>query len=282
MTALSDWLSGRRRLAVLLIVVAVVLLAAVAVTAAQHSSTPPPRTGARPTVPGQSLRGAATSDPSSGSGGAPVVRESLSADEQSALDAMITRLRAMPAVAASTSPAHRPISGQAQMQPDLYAAALVRGLLTQDYRSPRAALLAWVQSQAGTSTEPTVVGLIPADLRPRLAAASVQEGFDGPGPVPAPGVWEALATQRGYTTAVIQRVIEPVPWSAAVAAGTITDPGATAREVDAKVMLHTTVGGRARTTVTSVAVTLNLEGPPSRTGYGLVSVVSYATKQGAQ
>jgi hypothetical protein len=94
----------------------------------------------------------------------------------------------MQPVAAKKTHGQPVISGQDRSQPDLYAAALVRGLLTQDYATPRADLLAWVQSQSAATAEPSVVGLVPKQLRPKLAVASVQEGFDGPGPVPSPGV----------------------------------------------------------------------------------------------
>jgi hypothetical protein len=70
-------------------------------------------------------------------------------------------------------------------------------------------------------------------------------------------------------------VIEPIPWSTAVAAGEISDPGVTAREVTALVTLHTTEGGIDHRTVTSVALTLNLEGPPALSNWGFVGAVTY-------
>lgn len=73
----------------------------------------------------------------------------------------------------------------------------------------------------------------------------------------------------------VQHVTEPVAWSSAVLAGDITDPGVTAREVDALVTLHTTVDGRKRAQRFSVALTMNLEGPPTRPRWGFVTAVTY-------
>lgn len=279
MTFLQDRISGRRRLVLIVSAAVVVGFAAVAMLIAHHTTAGPQRPNAAPTTDQPRPKGAAP-EARPRTGTATADSESLTDADQSALDATIASLRAMLSIPAATSPTHRPISTEARSQPDLYAAALVRGLLTQNYRTERHELLAWVQSESAPSTEPSVVGLIPQNLRPKLAVASVQEGFDGPGPVPAPGVWEALAAQHAHTTVVIQRVIEPVPWSAAVAAGQITDPGVTAREVDAQVTLHTVIQGQARAKISSVALTLNLEGPPVRGGYGLVSLISYTVKQG--
>ena len=167
------------------------------------------------------------------------------------------------------------MSAQARQQPDLYAAALVRQLLTQDYRTDREQLLAWVQSESAQSTDPLVVGLTPVDLRGRMAVASVQDGVNGPAPVPTQSDWADLARRQGHTTVQIQRVIEPEPWASAVANGQITDPGVTARQVDADVTLHTTDHGKATVEHYSVALVLNLEGPPVLGGYGFVTAITY-------
>jgi hypothetical protein len=154
-------------------------------------------------------------------------------------------------------------------------AAFTAQLLTQDYRTGRDRLLAWVQAEAAPSTEPLVVGLTPVGLRGRLALWSVQDDTGSPAIVPSPSTWAALAQRRGYTTVQIQKVTEPVSWAAAVADGAITDPGVTARQVDAEVTLHTTDHGRATATATSVSLTVQLEGPPARGGYGFVVAVIY-------
>ena len=88
---------------------------------------------------------------------------------------------------------------------------------------------------------------------------------------------DALAREAAYTTVSVQRVIEPLYWSQAVAAGRLADQGVTQREVDAAVTLHYLERGKHKTSVSSVALTINLEGPPSRGRYGFVSVDNYVT-----
>jgi hypothetical protein len=200
---------------------------------------------------------------------------SLTAGQQTGLQQSLTRMRAEVPVAPATSAQYRAVSSQARQQPDLYAAAFTRELLTQDYRTSRDDLLAWVQSESAQSTEPLVVGLTPVGLRGRLALWSVQDDTGSPAIVPSRSAWAALAERRGYTTVQIQRVTEPVSWADAVAGGEITDPGVTAREVDAEVTLHTTDHGQATTTASSVALTIQLEGPPVRSGYGFVVAAIY-------
>ena len=120
-----------------------------------------------------------------------------------------------------------------------------------------------------------MVRLTPPDLRDKLAVASLVDASAGPAPIPSPQTWAALGDRHGYTTVRIRRVITPPTWTAAVAAGKISDPGVTAREVDAEVTLHTTEAGRPQTTTYSVALTMNLEGPPTRDDYGFVTAVTY-------
>jgi hypothetical protein len=185
----------------------------------------------------------------------------------------VSRLRTSQPVVSAVSSSHHLISGEASPQPDLYAAAFVKALLTQDYATPRSDLLSWVQAESSRTTEPTIVGLIPIELRPKWAVFSVVEGSTPP--VPATAAWTALGLRQGHTSVQIQRVTEPVPWSTAVAAGEINDPGVTAREVTALVTLHTTESGIMQTTVTSVALTLNLEGPPVQSNWGFVGAITY-------
>jgi hypothetical protein len=277
MTRVTDWLATHRHTALAIAAVLLATLLALAAIASHrtthHQATAPAapsaRKSARPTT--GSDHTASKTDPHSKA-------SPLSQDDRSALTGSLQWLRSMQPVAAKKTRGQPVISGQDRSQPDLYAAALVRGLLTQDYATPRSNLLAWVQTQAAPTAEPSVVGLVPKQLRPKLAVASVQEGFDGPGPIPAPGVWDVLAARHGHTTVQIQRVTEPVTWSAALANGQISDPGITARQVDAQVTLHTRQNGQKHTSVTSVALILNLEGPPVRERYGLVLLVDYTAK----
>ena len=184
-------------------------------------------------------------------------------------------MRAQIPVTPSTSARYPAVSSQARQQPDLYAAAFTAQLLTEDYRTNRDQLLAWVQSESAQSTEPLVVGLTPVELRARLALWSVQDDTGSPAIVPNQRVWAALAARQGYTTVQIQKVTEPVSWADAVAGGQITDPGVTARQIDAEVTLHTTDHGQSTTAASSVALTVQLEGPPARGGDGVVVAVIY-------
>jgi hypothetical protein len=205
----------------------------------------------------------------------PPDRGSPAAEQQSELEQSLNRIRAVQPVQPATSGRYPAVSAEAQQQPDLYAAAFVRELLTQDYRTDREQMLEWVQSESAQCTDPLVVGLVPLDLRGKMAVASVLDGVNGPGPVPSRNDWVDLAARQGYTTVEIQRVIEPEPWTSAVASGQITDPGVTARQVDAQVRLHTIDHGKAGVQRFSVALVLNLEGPPVRNGYGFVAAITY-------
>lgn len=187
----------------------------------------------------------------------------------------LKRLRAVEPVKASGAP--RPISGDQAHQPDLYAAEFVRRLLTQDYRSPRETHLAWVQAESAETTEPLVVGLVPPELRDWLAVYSVSDAANGASPVPTEQEWKQLAAVGSYTSVQIQHVTEPLAWTNAVADGRITDPGITGREVAALVTRHTSRSGTDHAQRFSVAMTLNLEGPPARATWGFVAVVTYAS-----
>ncbi len=189
----------------------------------------------------------------------------------------ISRLRALEPVVAS--PGTATITGEAAQQPDLYAAEFVRRLLTQDYRQPREAHLQWVQAEAATTKEPLVVGLVPPELRDRLALYSVADASGAATPIPSASEWQGLALQHGYTTVTIDRVEEPFAWTNAVASGRISDPGITGRDVAATVVQHTTVEGQPRTATFSVGISLNLQGPPTRATWGFVAAVSYTSIQ---
>jgi hypothetical protein len=199
----------------------------------------------------------------------------LTSEQQSELEQSIGRMRLVAPVNAAASPQYPAVSAEARRQPDLYAAAFVRQLLTQDYRVSRDVLLAWVQSESAQSTDPLVVGLTPVDLRSRMAVASIQDGGTGPSPMPSRREWADFARRHGHTTARIQRVTQPVSWARAVADGSITDPGVTARQVDAEVTLRAVDHGEPAAVRYSVALVVNLEGPPVRDGYGFVAAITY-------
>jgi hypothetical protein len=200
----------------------------------------------------------------------------LTSQQQQDLAQSIKAMRAVAEVDPATSAQYPAVSGQARQQPDLYAAAFAAELLTQNYRtSGRDELLAWVQSESAQSTDPLVVGLTPAGLRGHMAVASVQDGVNGLAPVPSQSDWAKLAGRQGHTTVQILHVSEPVSWASAVANAQITDPGVTARQVDAEVTLQTTDQGRTTLQRFSVSLVVNLEGPPVRDGYGFVTAITY-------
>lgn len=263
MSALRE-VSSRRMWVLAASALVVLSVVAVAVIAGGHSS---------PTSTGHSATGGWS--PTASSAPSLPGASSLTAEQQTGLQQSLTQMRAQIPVAPATSARYPAVSSQARLQPDLYAAAFTAELLTQDYRTSRDQLLAWVQSESAPSTEPLVVGLTPVELRARLALWSVQDDTGSPAIVPNPRVWAALAARQGYTTVQIQKVTEPVAWADAVAGGQITDPGVTARQVDAEVTLHTTDNGQAITAASSVALTIQLEGPPVRGGYGFVVAVIY-------
>jgi len=251
------WVLAATALVVLSLVVTVVIVGGhSSPTSTGHSATGgwSPTASATPSLPGAN---------------------SLTAEQQTGLRQSLARMRAQIPVIPSTSARYPAVSSQARQQPDLYAAAFTADLLTQDYRTSRDQLLAWVQSESAQSTEPLVVGLTPVELRGRLALWSVQDDTGSPAIVPNQSVWASLAARQGYTTVQIQKVTEPVSWAEAVSGGQINDPGVTAREVDAEVTLHTTDNGQATTAASSVALTIQFEGPPVRDGYGFVVAVIY-------
>lgn len=245
----------------------VLVLLAVVVVAVIVTGQRSPTSAGHLAVKSASPTGATTSSPPSPG--------SLAAEQQSELEQSINRMRAVQPVGPATSARYAAVSAEARQQPDLYAAAFVRQLLTQDYRASRDALLAWVQSESAQSTDPLVMGLTPVDLRSRMAVASIQDGVNGPSPLPNQREWAELSRRQGYTTARIQRVTQPLSWARAVADGQITDPGVTARQVDAEVTLHAVDHGKPTAVRYSVALVVNLEGPPVRDGYGFVAAITY-------
>ncbi len=186
--------------------------------------------------------------------------------------AQLDRIRHLPPINPPTKAAPL-ITGDPTTQPDLFAAEFVRRLLTQDFGTPRDGHLAWVQSESASTNEPLVVGLVPADLRDRLALFSITDNGDGSALVPPAGAWQALAARAAYDTATVDQVIEPLAWRNAVAAGRVSDPGVTCRIVAVTVTRHERVNDRDRTTKSSVSVTLNLEGPPTRPTWAFVAAV---------
>jgi hypothetical protein len=206
------------------------------------------------------------------------VSPTLNPSQSAGVASDLQLLAAMTPVSAATSASYPALAGPTIAQPDLFARAFAVRLLTQDYQQPRSDLVSWVQAESASSTEPVVVGLVPENLRSKLAAYSVTESSDGSAvPVPSQAMWTSLKQRHAYTTVSVQKVIEPLKWSDAVAEGQLTDPGITEREVDAMMTTHWVEGKAHRSSTQSVALTMNLEGPPVRSGYGFVTAVLYNT-----
>lgn len=205
----------------------------------------------------------------------PTAQPETPAPDAGPVAADIARLRAVSWVAPPTREVR--ITGDVTQQPDLYAAEFVRRLLTQDFRRPRAEHLSWVQAESAQTSEPLVVGLVPRELRGRLAVYSVTEAAGQAPAIPGAKEWVALGVQHAYTSVHIERVEEPMAWSTAVSSGRISDPGITGREVSATVTLHYLKEGRPASATSSVAMTLNLEGPPTRGSWGFVTAVTYSS-----
>jgi hypothetical protein len=201
---------------------------------------------------------------------------SSSPDDSGALASDLVRLAAAPVVRAATSRDYPAVPDSQRAQPDLYARAFATQLLTQDYRTGRAGLVAWVQSETVPTSEPLVVGLVPDQLRPKLGVWTVTDSTDDTAPpIPTEADWRAWAARSGTSSVEIVRVTESAAWTDAVTAGRITDPGVTARDVDAVVTTRWQDNGRAVTAKRSVFLSLTLDGPPSRAEYGYVNTVAY-------
>ena len=151
-------ISSRRKWAMGAALLVFPALIAVAVIVNDHAS---------PTSAG--LSGAKGASPTVVTTSSPPEARSLTSEQGAELQQSISRMRAVTPVSAATSSQYPAVSAEARQQPDLYAAAFVRQLLTQDYRTGRDQLLAWVQSESAQSTEPLVVGLTPVELRGKLA-----------------------------------------------------------------------------------------------------------------
>jgi len=196
----------------------------------------------------------------------------------SALASDLNSLRVAPAVQPAVSHNYPAIPTTDRAQADVYARAFVTELFTQDYRTNRSDLLRWVQSETVPTSEPLVIGLVPSDLQPKLGVWSVSSASDGsPTPIPGADEWQAWTAKQASTTVQIRRVSEPTSWSEAVSAGRIADPGVTARDVDAVLTTRWVDNGQTRTSKRSVFLSLTLEGPPARRGFGYVNCVAYRT-----
>ena len=202
--------------------------------------------------------------------------DGLTSEQSSSVRRDLAALAALPMPPPSTSVAYPAIAPVLDGQPDAYAAAFVRELFTRNYRTPRTELLSWIRSEAAASSEPSVVGLVPPALRPKLAVYSLTSGAAPlSAPVPQPAEWARWRQVAGRTTVAVERVREPRSWTDAVAAGHTTDPSATVRTIDARVTTVWMAHGKQKSSQHEVSLVLALEGPPGRSGYGVVCAIDY-------
>ena len=260
-----------RRLLVAAAALVTALVLAVMVSALIIRSQDQPRSRA-PQLGSADRRSPAPDAPASGD------RGGLTDAQSAAVNRDVAALAGTPVVLARTSAGYPAVPDAQRAQADTYAAAFATELLRQNYRVPRGQLLAWVQSESTTSSEPTVVGLVPAALRSRLAVYSLTvPSADGTDPVPVPDAadWARWAAVAGNSTVAITRVSEPQQWLDAVRAGRLTDPGITARTVDAVITTHWTQKGVARSARREATLVMTMEGPPTRGVFGFVCAVTY-------
>lgn len=254
----------RRRLALIVVAVfACIALVVLACTLALRGSFDKQSSRATPPTSGRLTASAALPSSTPPSNGATLAGE-------------IARLGAAPDVAPATSKSYPPVPETARQQPELYASAFATELLTQDFRRSRDELLAWVQSEATPCAEPLVVGLVPPGLRPKLAVWTVTDTTDGSEPpIPSADDWAVWQSRSGRVSVQVQRVDEPAEWQDAVRTGRITEPGVTARDVDAVVTTQWVQDGHTKSARRSVSLGLTLNLRPDGTGFGFVDIVTY-------
>ncbi|HEX2943567.1 MAG TPA: hypothetical protein VHO91_21105 [Rhodopila sp.] len=210
---------------------------------------------------------------------APSAQQTTSAapgPQQAAIDSDVRALEAMSPVESHPSRCYPAIPASQAAQPDLFARAFTDQLLTLNFNCQREDLLSWIQAESASSSEHLVVGLVPKDLRDKLAVYSLTQSSDGSAvPVPTASEWAAWRGRSAYTTGRIQKTFEPPQWSDAVASGQLSDAGITERQVDAEITTHWKQGSRVLSANKSISLVMNIEGPPHRARYGFVTAVIY-------
>lgn len=185
----------------------------------------------------------------------------------------LAELDAAPSVAPVTSALLPPIPAQTRMQPDLYARAFLTALFVHPYAGvTRGDMLAWVQAQQATSSY--ITGGTPEQLNRLLVESASDPAWSNHGFAALPDEPTWTAASAGWMAVSIQKLtcITPPEWEAAIAAGTITDPGLTERLVSADLRMTLTQHGHRVTQTVSVALTLLLEGPPTLSQFGVVVI----------
>lgn len=156
-----------------------------------------------------------------------------------------------------------------------YAKAFITELFTQDYRKPRAALLAWAQYE---SVPIVTNGLPPADEAKGLVDSLTDLTWDNAptAPVPPAGEWLSLQTQSGYQTVSDVTVTADSLWQQEIAAGHATkDKKMVVLDASLTVTLHAKTGGQATTLSSSVTCKVMLGTSTHGQGYGAMYVGTY-------
>jgi hypothetical protein len=190
----------------------------------------------------------------------------LSASERAQLDAA-------PQVTPGTSRRLPAIPADHRTQPDLYARAFFAALFVHTYTDVnRADMLAWVQAQQAAT--PFLTRVTPSEMNRLLVESATDPEWSNHGfaAIPDPGKWAAAAA--GQLSVRIDRLVSIIPpsWEQAISRGAVTDPGLTERMVSGDMTMTMTTGGHPETQHVSVALTLLLEGPPTRGQYGAVVI----------
>jgi hypothetical protein len=173
---------------------------------------------------------------------------------------------AAPSVAPAESSAYPAIPDADRSQPDVFATAFARELLTRDYRhSTRDQLLSWVQASSAPLTI-VQVPMTPADRATTLVTSLVTPGWDSGEvgtPVGSQGQWLAARSRQSYTTVSgvrVQSVPDFPPPRTTFTEATFD------RLVTATVTVHAMVSGKPVATRRSVAFEVVMTDQAGRLG----------------
>jgi hypothetical protein len=207
-------------------------------------------------------------------GGEPASPSSIGAGTtNSSLD--VAYWDALQPVAPAVSGAYPAVPASVKADPILYARSFVTELFSQDYRAPRAGLLAWVQYES----VPIVSNVLPpSDEAKGLVNSVTDPTWDDTATtvVPPVGQWLSLQAQNAYLTASNVQIAANAEWQAAVAAGhALSDPKMVLLDATLTTTLHTTVGGRSTTSQSRVSTRLMLGTATRSDGYGVMYLASY-------
>lgn len=173
---------------------------------------------------------------------------------------------AAPSVTPATSTAYPSIPAADRTQPDVFATAFARELLTRDYRhTTRDQLLAWAQACSAPMTI-VQVPMTPTDRATTLVTSLVTPGWDtgeSGTPVGTSAAWLAARSRQAHTSVSdvrVQSVPDFPPPKTTFTQATFD------RLVTATVTLHSTVTGKPVATRQSVAFEVVMTDQAGRLG----------------